>query len=667
MPSEITVAARLELPYRAIGLIETTWPDGSRSIGTCTLVGRNDVITAGHCVYDPDSGGYGLSYKFYFGADYNALTNSFEDYGYQVSNSHVDVLTWPTLTHTNASNSTFTMSEAQYDIALVGLTTPAGDRQGYLSIAPGFDTGFTSSNLLVKAVGYASGQTGLMEERLVVSASDYLELYTSYVGSLGPGSSGGPLLYQVAGSQHVVVGVKSTSTWWADIGGLYQELQAGMQSNDALIVDRLAPTILTIRPDDAATLVLPNTDLAISFTEPIQAGAGTLLLTTQGVTQQSVVISDATQLSVSGSTVHIDFAQTLLPNTTYEVSLPAGYVKDLAGNAMAATSLSFTTRSIGDRLEFQIANEQVSTSYNSTQDVSAKAGYQASLVQGTESADQLTGSDHADYILAYAGDDVIAAGDGHDRIYPGAGNDQGSGGAGMDTLVYACDFSEALIEPNTQDGHLLGVTVSDKVSAANIGTDVFTNVERLEFADYGLAFDVREANEAGGIYRLYQAAFDRVPDLSGLGYWIERADQGKNAVTMGEDFTWSAEFQAVYQVKITDNYATGANLDQLVKGFYHNVLGRDPDAGGLNYYTGVIAAHEKTVGRVLAEIADSPENRDLVSDDILNGILYRPYAQNVETYQPDSAAGFLTADAMNNFTTDFTTHPDPMIDWWWGF
>ena len=57
-------------------------------------------------------------------------------------------------------------------------------------------------------------------------------------------------------------------------------------------------------------------------------------------------------------------------------------------------------------------------------------------------------------------------------------------------------------------------------------------------------------------------------------------------------------------------------------GFYENVLGRAPDAGGLNYYTGVIESHEKTVGRVLAEISDSLENYDATIELIQNGIQY---------------------------------------------
>ena len=63
------------------------------------------------------------------------------------------------------------------------------------------------------------------------------------------------------------------------------------------------------------------------------------------------------------------------------------------------------------------------------------------------------------------------------------------------------------------------VTVTD-----NVGTEgkvTLTNPSRLVFADGGIAFDLN--GTAGKAYRLYQAAFNRTPDLAGLGYWIEQS------------------------------------------------------------------------------------------------------------------------------------------------
>ena len=158
------------------------------------------------------------------------------------------------------------------------------------------------------------------------------------------------------------------------------------------------------------------------------------------------------------------------------------------------------------------------------------------------------------------------------------------------------------------------------------GTDTLVDMQRCIFDDKALALDMDGAASAGGIYRLYKATFNREPDHGGLGYWIAQADsKTKDAVRMAEDFIWSEEFQSLYGITTTDNYGTGTNIRGLVTGFYGNVLGRSPDQGGLDFYTGVIESKERTVGRVLAEISDSQENYDGTIELIANGIVFEPW------------------------------------------
>ncbi len=91
---------------------------------------------------------------------------------------------------------------------------------------------------------------------------------------------------------------------------------------------------------------------------------------------------------------------------------------------------------------------------------------------------------------------------------------------------------------------------------------------------------------------------------------------------MAEEFTWSPEFHDAYHFTTQGHYGEGGNIASLVSGFYFNVLQRTPDQAGLDFYTNEIASQQRTVGRVLAEISDSPENRDLVMDQIEDGIDY---------------------------------------------
>jgi hypothetical protein len=81
-----------------------------------------------------------------------------------------------------------------------------------------------------------------------------------------------------------------------------------------------------------------------------------------------------------------------------------------------------------------------------------------------------------------------------------------------------------------------------------------------------------EGLNAAAIERLYQAAFGRTPDLAGYKVQI---GSGAAATLLAQNFVASAEFQSTF--------VGGGTFDvtNFVTKLYNNVLGRDPDAGGL--------------------------------------------------------------------------------------
>lgn len=151
----------------------------------------------------------------------------------------------------------------------------------------------------------------------------------------------------------------------------------------------------------------------------------------------------------------------------------------------------------------------------------------------------------------------------------------------------------------------------------NIGGDgnliLTPDIIRLHFADNtAVALDL--AGTAGKIYRLYKAAFNRVPDLVGQGYQMDAIDAGglsKNQVA--KNFIASPEFYNTYGV--LDN-------TQFVTQLYQNVLGRAPDDAGLKFH--VDGLNDKTFTRsmVLEGFAESPENQAAVNGAIQYGIAY---------------------------------------------
>lgn len=187
--------------------------------------------------------------------------------------------------------------------------------------------------------------------------------------------------------------------------------------------------------------------------------------------------------------------------------------------------------------------------------------------------------------------------------------------------IYSFPFnrSAANLQFNTQDSRWSFTDANGKLINLN-------SFKRVEFADANIALDVLGSNSAGGIFRLYQAALNRTPDQEGLGFWIKWADSGAvDAVTMASRFIWETEFKQLYNVNPRDDYLTGANLQSVVSKMYENVLKRAPDPAGLNFYVGTIQSKEKTAGRVLAEISDSPENFQLTLVGVQNGIQYQEY------------------------------------------
>lgn len=198
---------------------------------------------------------------------------------------------------------------------------------------------------------------------------------------------------------------------------------------------------------------------------------------------------------------------------------------------------------------------------------------------------------------------------------PGVGNDlfagvgRGSsisGGAGIDTVVY----SETLA--SYQIGRSNGsATVSHSTSPVG---DALSSIERLLFADFAVALDIGGA--AGQAYRLYQAAFDRVPDKDGLGYWIAQMDGGMSLGKVASNFVGSDEFKTLY--------GTAPTNAQFVDLLYDNVLHRKGDQAGIDFWVSSLAAGARR-DDMLASFSESAENQAALAVIIGNGFIYNPY------------------------------------------
>ena len=80
------------------------------------------------------------------------------------------------------------------------------------------------------------------------------------------------------------------------------------------------------------------------------------------------------------------------------------------------------------------------------------------------------------------------------------------------------------------------------------------------------------------VAQLYVSLFGRAPEASGLGYWAQQLGNGVSLQQIAQDMFNVAPSRAYYPSFLTN--------EEIITKFYVNVLGRNPDAGGLAYWTG---------------------------------------------------------------------------------
>ncbi|WUR15729.1 DUF4214 domain-containing protein [[Empedobacter] haloabium] len=170
------------------------------------------------------------------------------------------------------------------------------------------------------------------------------------------------------------------------------------------------------------------------------------------------------------------------------------------------------------------------------------------------------------------------------------------------------------------DGKIGDYTISrvgDTTIAQGPGQPLkFDHIGRLMFTQSDEVLVLTPTPAVSQAWRLYQAAFDRLPDKGGLGYWLYQQEHGMTLQGMATRFLASPEF--------TSKYGIGSSNADFVANLYHNVLHRDGEAAGLAYH---IANLERGVSRadVLAGFSESPENQAAVAELIGHGFAYTPY------------------------------------------
>jgi hypothetical protein len=185
-------------------------------------------------------------------------------------------------------------------------------------------------------------------------------------------------------------------------------------------------------------------------------------------------------------------------------------------------------------------------------------------------------------------DDVLRGGDADDRLTGRIGDDHMDGGRGIDTAVF-----------HGERGAYTIVRVSDDTLhvSGQDGSDVLQNIERLQFEDRKVAFDLGSGQAADATVRLIGAAFgaDAVHEHSDyVGVGLQLFDSG----------------HSLHDVAELAAKAMGMDDSAFIDTVYKNTVGTAPTHEAHDFYESLLQGHGGTMtrGDLLAQAAGTDAN-----------------------------------------------------------
>lgn len=121
-----------------------------------------------------------------------------------------------------------------------------------------------------------------------------------------------------------------------------------------ITIDTKAPILTGSQPGNNSSRVSVNSNLILTFDEPIRAGTGNIIISNGSGDTRSISVSDTRQVTISERILTINPAVDWAGNSEYKVQAASGVIRDLAGNTHAgingAETLTFTTEILAPTL-----------------------------------------------------------------------------------------------------------------------------------------------------------------------------------------------------------------------------------------------------------------------------------------------------------------------------
>jgi Ca2+-binding RTX toxin-like protein len=307
---------------------------------------------------------------------------------------------------------------------------------------------------------------------------------------------------------------------------------------------------------------------------------------------------------VAAATPHTEFVTYAVPLPQFQPVVANDVVKGSAGPDTLAAGLGDDTYYVdhtGDQV-IEYANAGIDT-IHATVNYTLPANVENLVLDGTAPING-TGNELANTLTGNAASNGLSGGAGDDLLIGGGGSDYLDGGDGHDTARFAGKVADATIT----GGDLVTVRSGGAVTTLK-------SVELLQFDDGVVTFET--GGTTGQAFRLYQAAFDRTPDLPGLGYWMAQMAHGASLQAVAEAFVASKEFK--------DMFGAAPSNAAVVDLLYRHILHRDADKAGAAFWTDALDRHVVGMADVLVQFSESKENQDALVGVMKNGIAYLPF------------------------------------------
>jgi serralysin len=252
--------------------------------------------------------------------------------------------------------------------------------------------------------------------------------------------------------------------------------------------------------------------------------------------------------------------------------IATGVDLDLSGHGRSAIGTAVSVRGTSGSTVF---------SYEKTLSIAPAAVIENA--RGTASGDRIAGNAAANQLSGGAGNDTLAGRGGNDLL---------DGGDGTDTVAYEASRGAYQV---TKLG--TGWQVVDRSGAE--GTDQLAGVERIRFADGGLALDFDGC--AGTVARVLGLAFGApvLQNAGAVGVCLSVLDSGLAPVDL---------MQAALNIRLGAGAANGAVVDLICT----NLLGTPPEAALRDALTGLLDAGAMTQAQLALVASNLPVNADRI-------------------------------------------------------